>query len=564
MEKIIAKYKFEFFSVDTYLPYNKWPLEKEKFRIGEKPNQQLFNMSSRGSVPEGKLFTVDKRRSYVSEEYWKKHSFSLLTDVRVKRVTIILSKNEKKNQIKLSVFSFMKGKKTGKRYYWKTSHNSHISFNTKIKDFFLINQLKRGPKWFNNITRNNFRGVGRELFSLPAIIENLLLQGNQEKFEFHRERIENAWHDILCKLQKELDISQSFIKTNYPSSILNHIILPWFLSKKQFKLPNNYKNLLIEHYPGIKCLRRNKMNLGAAVLKYREIYSKYSIKLLNTEPNFNIWSYKNILESFGSHNIKKFNKDLFLGNPHFSSMLDEENISILTPKEKCNIIKLFNLTLEGSIDIGDIIDHVYLKNRLKRKDIKVKVKANTVIHFHEEHLDWSTQLAKAQRIIETTYNYNPLFVDEVEGVIKYNHHKYYPFILKDDLEYNEEGTYQKHCVGSYIDRYNCHIISLRKDDGTRLTLEYKIDVKKRVAVITQQKLKHNHLPNEEWSKVIYYLHETITHLVREGIYIEPKIIRKHLKRGTIEEVSKDDNLKDNEYLLELDTNLGRFDDELIF
>ena len=30
MEKIIAKYKFEFFAVDTYKNYNKWPREEQR------------------------------------------------------------------------------------------------------------------------------------------------------------------------------------------------------------------------------------------------------------------------------------------------------------------------------------------------------------------------------------------------------------------------------------------------------------------------------------------------------------------------------------------------------
>ena len=106
MEKIIAKYKFEFFAVDTYKNYNKWPREDrrtiEDFLPEEgKEECSWFNMSSRWEEPEGKLFTLDKKQGYVSEEYWKKQSFNLLVHALVRRVTIVLSKNEKKNQIKL-------------------------------------------------------------------------------------------------------------------------------------------------------------------------------------------------------------------------------------------------------------------------------------------------------------------------------------------------------------------------------------------------------------------------------------------------------------------------------
>ena len=177
----------------------------------------------------------------MSEEYWKKESFNLFVNALVRRVTIVLSKNEKKNQIKLSVFGFTKGKKTGKRYYWKTSNNIHLTFNTKINDFFIISQMKRGSKWFNSINRNHFKGIDKQLLTLAGIIESLLLMNDREQFEKSRDSIGDAWHDILIKLQEELNISSHFIKTKYPTNILNDIVLPWFLSKKDIKLPNNGK-----------------------------------------------------------------------------------------------------------------------------------------------------------------------------------------------------------------------------------------------------------------------------------------------------------------------------------
>ena len=286
MEKIIAKYKFEFFAVDTYKNYNKWPRKEERtikdfLPFEGKEESSWFNMASRWEQPEGKLFTLDKRQSYVSEEYWKKQSFNLLVHALVRRVTIVLSKNEKKNQIKLSVFGFMKGKKTGKKYYWKTSDNVHLSFNTKINDFFVITQTKRGTKWNNSITRNNFKGISKQLLTLPGIIEGLLLVDDREKFEVCREDIENAWQDVLIKLQEELDIPTKWLKTKFPTNITRHIVFPWFLSKKQIKLPNNWRDLMENHYPGMRKLRKHKMNLGKAVLHHREVYSC----LLYTSPS---------------------------------------------------------------------------------------------------------------------------------------------------------------------------------------------------------------------------------------------------------------------------------------
>ena len=165
MEKVLIKHKFEFFSLDTYKPYNVLPRVKkstENIRtINGFGEIQQFNMSSRWKQPEGYQFTLDKSEKFVSEEVWKEKSFDILSDARVRRVTFVVSKNEKKNQIKLSLFYFQKGKKAGQRYYWKNSQNYHLSFNTKINDVFLIRQHKVGNKWNTNLTRNDFSNIDK-------------------------------------------------------------------------------------------------------------------------------------------------------------------------------------------------------------------------------------------------------------------------------------------------------------------------------------------------------------------------------------------------------------------
>lgn len=559
MEKIIAKYKFEFFAVDTYKNYNKWPRQNQRTVEDFLPKKgkeetSWFNMSSRWEEPVGKLFTLDKRQSYVSEDYWKKNSFNLLVHALVRRVTIVLSKNEKKNQIKLSVFGFMKGKKTGKKYYWKTSDNIHLSFNTKINDFFVITQTKRGTKWVNTITRNNFKGVSKQLLTLPGIIEGLLLADDREKFEDSRDDIANAWQDTLIKLQQELNISEKWLKTKFPTNILKHIVLPWFLSKKQIKLPNNWRDLIESHYPGMRILRKYKMNLGKAVLHHRDIYSKYANKLLNTVKDFNIWTYKRFFDTFGRHDIKKLSKSLFEKEDSYTN-ISEGVIDKLTPQEKNNLISLFNKTLTEDLQFNDVNDHVNLKERLFLKGIKVKLNSTNQEEFDNEHLDWSTQLAEAQRTREITYIYNPLFVEEVEKPIVYNKNTYSPYILKNDIEYNEEGTYQRHCVGSYIDRYSSDIISIRKDNGKRITLEYKIDPISKKTYCVQSRLKFNAKPDEEWKEVMKVLDLTISRLNEERLYVNPEVKIRNLRTQEIKILDKDDTQVINPY------NFNQYQDE---
>tara|TARA_Y100000034_G_scaffold89275_1_gene107385 strand:- start:3002 stop:4714 length:1713 start_codon:yes stop_codon:yes gene_type:complete len=553
MEKVLIKHKFEFFSLDTYKPYNAWPRVDRRRHSDVRTlngygDTQLFNMSSRWEQPEGYQFTLEKSEKSVSEEEWKEKSFDILCDARVKRVTFILSKNEKKNQIKLSLFYFQKGKKTGQRYYWKHSQNYHLSFNTKINDVFLIRQRKMGSKWSTNLTRNDFHNIGRSShFGIEDILEFLGTRHGS---------IQMAYTETLLGLfeqltNTEVPIKEGFthVKTYYPGNVLKDIVLPWFISKKNLKLPDYYERLLISHYPGIKLLRKNDMNLGKTILKKRGVYSKYANKLINTEPKFNLFSYKSFLDVFGKHNIKKLNKDLFNQDGYGTQGMDDY-YAVLDKRELKNLIKLVNLTPEGRLDINTINDHLRLKVKLKEREINVRLKTDNLKDFEEEHLEWSNKLSKAQRIIETKYEYPEQFTKQIETTFTSPWNKEYtPVILKDDLEYKEEGNYQNHCVGSYVDTYHSDIISVRKEDGERATLEYHIKPRSKEVILKQAQLRFNQPPTEEWEEVIEFITNIIIDLVNEKLYDNPKITTRHLYNGFTKEIDYDE-VKDNDLLFE--------------
>ena len=539
MEKVLIKHKFEFFSLDTYKPYNEWPRPKARFTLED--NIRSFNMSSRWERPEGYQYTLEKSEPFTTEENWKENSFNLLCDARVKRVTVVLSKNEKKNQIKLSIFYYQKGKKTGQKFYWKTSQNVHLSFNTKINDVFLIRQHKIGNKWNTNLTRNDFTNIEKSHLKIESILEFLGVRHSS---------IQMAFTETLLVLfeqltNTEVPVREGFknVKTYYPGNILKDIVLPWFISKKNLKLPDYYEKLLINHYPGIKLLRKNDMNLGKAILKKRDAYSKYSNKLINTEPKFNLFCYKNFLDVFGKHNIKKLNKDLFTHDGH--AFIFDDHYALLDKHEVKNLIQLINLAPEGRIEVYTINDHLKLKVQLKEREITVRLKSDNLKDFEEEHLEWSAKLSKAQRIIETKYEYPDHFTKEIETTFTAPWNKEYtPVILKDDLEYKEEGDYQHHCVGSYIDTYKTDIVSIRRKDGERVTLEYQINPRKHEVRLVQARMRFNQHPTEEWEEAIEFITNIIIDLVNEKLYDNPKITTRHLYNGFTKEIDYNSEKQD--------------------
>jgi hypothetical protein len=50
---------------------------------------------------------------------------------------------------------------------------------------------------------------------------------------------------------------------------------------------------------------------------------------------------------------------------------------------------------------------------------------------------------------------------------------FYPYILKRDEDYNEEGDFMHHCVATYSDKQKSIIVSIRTKDGKdRVTCEF--------------------------------------------------------------------------------------------
>jgi hypothetical protein len=100
-----------------------------------------------------------------------------------------------------------------------------------------------------------------------------------------------------------------------------------------------------------------------------------------------------------------------------------------------------------------------------------------------------------------------MFKNEVQKPIVNGDKTYYPVLLLDSREYNDESFAQSNCVKGYIKRPDCFIISLRSegdDSKERATVEFKINSKKGKIVLnrTQTLGRFNKLLNEEWNSVI--------------------------------------------------------------
>jgi hypothetical protein len=161
----------------------------------------------------------------------------------------------------------------------------------------------------------------------------------------------------------------------------------------------------------------------------------------------------------------------------------------------------------------------------------VEFTSKTYKTFIKEHSEFSklSALLKKATLIKLIYDNTTINTIETPIITKDNE-ELFPFLLKEEHEYIEEGSFMHHCVGEYINRNNSIIISLRaKHDDDRVTIEFDNnngrlvqarhfqnnqypekfkdgveELKKRVMMLLKQdKLKHvlkKHIPNPKYEQ----------------------------------------------------------------
>jgi len=288
-------------------------------------------------------------------------------------------------------------------------------------------------------------------------------------------------------------------------------IMEWFIKIWKIKVPNNYHYYLLVHYPGIRKLRKFKMNLGRAILHNKNLTGKYYVRLINQYGEYNLSDLYKMKSLLGEKYSKLVSKSFLKISRHcedskfsFSEEVQESLPLNLTKSEKLNIVRLLKQTNDPHF-LSLIYDHLSIKNSLQGYGMKRTIKSKTLDHFNQEHTDWSNLVHLCQRNEETTYYYTPNFISHMEQDIKWETAKYSVKILNTDLEYFKEGQIQSNCVRTYLNKYNSIIVSVRKDNLNsidRMTCEFthgnKTNNKPR---LIQSRLRFNSLPKEEWVKI---------------------------------------------------------------
>ena len=449
--------------VGYYLPYN---------TVGEIDDSILvepFGLKNKYHAREsfdGKhyIFTFDKSVNNDKEEFEKNYG-NPLCDVTVFRSTFVVEENEDK--ICLKVFYCGKHRKAGEVFFRKSTKLNYITFNKKTNIFTVGKNTeyhkKRGKGKGSVVRRNSFP------ISLTTDAYHSFMNGLDDAKTYNLEITEGI-NVFLSKIGAE--------------KVLNYIGLPMslfgcLLDKQGVKKPDNWRGYYdVYPKPTKKDYKKYGFKMVDAYMKLNNVSSEKIKKVLHKVQNPCFKSIKMLMDIFG--------RDFILQRPEeelcivFNTKSDESPFEPVNnyfenfgKRDMSNCYQIYLLSkTDHNLSTHTFYDHVRFFDVISRYE-PVKWMSKTLKEFNAEHTIWSD---KVDFYTTGRYSrqYSNEFVERVsKPIITSDKITFNPLVLQSSEEYVNESVHQSNCVRTYQNRPSSLIISLRKEDGERASIEYR-------------------------------------------------------------------------------------------
>lgn len=482
-------------------------------------------------------FTTDKQHQ-ILRHYGNPFS-------RVELYTSERSIKKDDNKVSIRIYENFKYRGFNSRYYKKNTLSLGMTIDLKHGNITFSKTQKQKRSKSSTVYRNTFSTLKTEFsyYLFDSHFSDFEKKISDEKLrkkisdDFKVSEFVSVIYDTLGidKSKRNLDSRNDFIET----------IIRYFTEKKKIKIPNGEINhFIIDLYPTEKFLKTNDRKLISSVLDSLGLKSKFSIKILHEYPKLNLYAYGVLSKIFGSEYPKYFGN---LNKGHFIESKNDYTYPIkyslntyqlpyeLSSVEKDNLISLMNSSVESYFTQEKIIvlsDHLKMIKDLQQYDPTIIFKSKTPQEFIRYHSELSALSVKLKKGWVVEYTFSDMMVNEVEKPITFvvennwvNENDYnvkpipisltfYPYILKREEEYEEEGSFMHHCVATYAKKVKSIIISVRTEDKTdRVTCEYNCQDGR----LLQARHFCNALPPADMSVAVEKLTERVKKYARLGM-----------------------------------------------
>lgn len=455
------------------------------------------------------------KQIYVTEEEFVDKFANQMYSVKRDNTTIVVEKYDDKVAIKF--FTSHKSRRPGVVWFKTVKNVEFISVNLKTGDVY------NGSILGYNLKKNAIKFIRRNMFcssplsSLVAKIKNNVDIISNNKLD------SNFIQEMLKIFTETIDNFNSF--DNLTSS---EKLFKFYLNKRGVKFPNNfyvYKGYWVGKEIK-KSVKKNDNRMVDAFMSLHQLYGKQIKKALHNCENLNIDILKWAYDTFDSEWVNQDYK-LILGCLNFSTSsyppLNENFNQHITTQELRRVFNLFKqVIIDGTLDYYTFFDHIrlYCDLKLYEPNIKWISSDDNKNKFREEHLDWTDKILSYKE--GTYYREYPKYSYEfISEPIEDNEDIYYPQLLDNSTNYNEESYVQSNCVKTYVNYCDSIIISLRRggaDSNDRATIQYKLTknlINKSISINRVQTLgRFNKKLSEKWNDVLFKLDQRMLYYIK--------------------------------------------------
>jgi hypothetical protein len=477
--------------------------------LPEKKNKKVFYAATTEPVQETFRLTY-----YVKKDKLGYCSFQTTKDRQIKshygrplseiNVTII-ERSIRRNGDKITIKLYRQDKHRSYNciYFKKSYMVQSLTFNLVTGNFTTLTKTSRGKQTSQVFRTNSFQSLHNLIQNTSFL--NIKTKGINDHSRLYND-YQNSFDDNLftSKIQESLGLDLGCV--SYSSNQENFIndVMNAFVKKKKIKVPNgHYDYLLTKLYPTEKFLKKNDRKLVASVLDMLGIKTKATIKILHEYPNIDIYGLCKFIHYFDNDYAKyigNINPMTFEKSTRKFGIRDYNDIGVkavmvreknkvygLMDIEKENLIKIVNsfnymdsnsVLSESFIQLVD--DHIRMIEKVREYDPSVHLKSRTLDEFRAEHRELTKMMSAIKKGWVIEYQFDEKVLEDLEKPLECletdtSLHTLYPYVLKREEDYIEEGSFMHHCVATYSDKDRSIIVSLRNQSGTdRVTCEFDI------------------------------------------------------------------------------------------
>ncbi len=490
-----------------------------------------------GKNPEGKFYTDNTQ--YIENDEVKKFYADKTKELNITQCKIKVVRDGNKISIRWSYT--VRRRRVGKQYFSVLKTHRYVTYNYVTKNFYhgTIETTRKKVKR---------KKVRCNTFYLPFLTEvKLAIRRNVNHIISQNN---NNWQSLISTQYKTLTLgdeianealrifSYSIFQNNnilldYKSNYLEGEMYKMYLKDNGISYPDSVNQYTVIPTPKAKLLKHG--NVVHYFMDITGLRGKRVREILNKTTHIDFKTLVDVYHSMGVDYFSKIRESFFkdennfLYHRYYNHETFVKNKTLpLSNLDKKRIVDLINNDSEMVWTL--IIDHIITISKLKKFGEEIKMKFTNRDEFNEEHYR-ITELLENYRDGKVIRFNGKEFEHEINKVIIYDEFEFYPVLLTNSTQYNEESKTQSNCVRTYIEKPQNIIISIRKDTIfglDRITVEYLITP---IGLERVQNRKKFNQSTDEWDEgLMSVLDSRVTELYRRGVFEITKL-RKEFNNG---------------------------------